>query len=420
MSAPRVPDLPEKTGGPPERTRTDPCHSCHICDEVCPVTPVNADFQGPKSQGPQEWRLRDGGVSVDHSIAACTNCLQCHAACPADVDLMALHTEARAEHVEERGWSLHALRDRLLANYGLLARLGSRVPRLANWAMDNRWLRSLAESVLGITAEREAPEFANETFREWWADRGGPQVESETKRVAYFHGDHANYHQPAVGKSLVRVYEHLGYEVRVPEQRCSGAPMVANGHLEDAERVTRKNVESFDPYIEAGYDVIATCTSCSLTLRETNPREFDVDGVDRLAANTYDAVEYLRMQDELADLELDSAALPDALSYHAPCHARDQGVDGAALPALRAAGVEVAHLGDDCSGMSGTYGWKEERYEDSMAIGEDLFAAAEAVEAEASLTECPTCGMQLEHGTQEETVHPIEVLSTGLDGRRNV
>ncbi|MFB6110788.1 MAG: anaerobic glycerol-3-phosphate dehydrogenase subunit C [Halodesulfurarchaeum sp.] len=409
-----VPGLPEKTGGPPGRTRTDPCHSCHVCDEVCPVAPVNADFPGPSAQGPREWRLRRGGVSVDPSIAACSNCLQCHAACPADVDLMALHTDARAEHVAERT-GRHALRDRLLANYGLLARLGSRVPRLANWAMDNDWLRSLAESLLGITAERPAPEFASRTFREWWDERGGPQVESETRRVAYFHGDHANYHRPEVGRALVRVYEHLGYEVRVPDQRCSGAPMVANGHLEDAKRVTSANVESFRPYLEAGYDVVATCTSCSLTLRETNPREFDVDGVERLSEHTDDAVAYLRKRGELAELELDPEALPDAVSYHAPCHAREQGVDGTALPALEEAGVAVTHLGGECSGMSGTYGWKAERYEDSMAIGESLFEAAESAEAAASLTECPTCGMQLEHGTEETATHPIEVLAAGLD-----
>ena len=69
-----------------------------------------------------------------------------------------------------------------------------------------------------------------------------------------------------------------------------------------------------------------------------------------------------------------------------------------------------------CSGISGTYGWKEEKYDKSMEIGEEMFEHMEAGDGEAGMTECPTCAMQMEHGTGYEINHPIEVLQAALTG----
>ena len=101
--------------------------------------------------------------------------------------------------------------------------------------------------------------------------------------------------------------------------------------------------------------------------------------------------------------------------YHSPCHASAQGVDGASIPVLEDAGVSISDLGDDCSGMSGTYGWKADRYEASMAIGEELFEAMDSAPGNRAMAECPTCAMQMTHGTGYEVTHPIELLAEAMD-----
>jgi glycerol-3-phosphate dehydrogenase subunit C len=274
------------------------------------------------------------------------------------------------------------------------------------------------ERVLGITAEREFPAFATETFREWWSDRGGARVRSEDKRVAYFHGDYANYNTPEVAKAMVRTFEHYGYEVEVPRQRCSGTPMFANGMLDDARRAARFNVETFADLIDEGYDVVCTCTSCSMALRQEYPELFDFEGTERVAAHTWEALEYLRVHEDLAgDLREASVETDESFAYHAPCHARNQGLDGQAVELLADLdGVEVADVGDSCSGISGTYGWKEEHYDTSMKIGEEMFEHMRGVAGETGMTECPTCAMQMEHGTGYEIRHPLEVVAAALTG----
>jgi len=155
-----------------------------------------------------------------------------------------------------------------------------------------------------------------------------------------------------------------------------------------------------------------------MALRQEYPELYSFDGTAAVAANTYEALEYLRVHEdldgELADASVSESEFGD-LAYHAPCHARNQGIDGQAVEVLDdVAGADPEDVGDSCSGISGTYGWKEEKYDVSMAIGEEMFEHMEAVDGETGMTECPTCAMQMEHGTGYEIRHPMEVLDAAL------
>lgn len=400
------------------RPGADNCYKCTACDTSCPVAEVDDDFPGPKFQGPEQWRLkRSEDTDIDESIMSCSNCMRCDSACPSGVPLSQMHNTARGEYVEGMSkLSREYVRNRILANYGRLASIGSRVPRLTNFVMGNRVTKWFNERVLGLTSEREFPAFATQTFREWFEERGGSQVESEDRRIAYFHGDYSNFNTPEVAKALVRVFESFGYEVVVPEQRCSGTPMFANGMLDDARRAAKFNVETFSELVEEGYDIVCSCTSCSMALRQEYPELFDFEGTEQVAAHTYEALEYLRLHEDL-DGALSEAKVEEEseLAYHAPCHARNQGLHRQALELFRELeGVTIEDVGDSCSGISGTYGWKEEKYDYSMEIAEEMFEEMEDAEGTTGMTECPTCAMQMEHGTGYEINHPLEVMEQAL------
>jgi len=423
MSDAGEPTEPEPVSVFPEterdlRPEADACYKCSTCDTNCPVAEVDDDFPGPKFQGPEQWRLkRKGDTDVDPSIMDCSNCMRCDDACPAGVPLSQMHNQARGEYVNEQmsPFSRAYVRNRLLANYRRAAGIASRFPRLTNALMGNRLVRAVGEALLRVTANREFPAFATQTFREWWAKRGGPAVESEEQRIAYFHGCYANYNTPEVAKALVRVYEHFGYQVAVPEQACSGTPMFANGMLGDASRDAERNATSFGELIDEGYDVVCSCTSCSMALRQEYPELFDHDGIAELAANTSEAIEYLRVHEDVEGALAEATVDLPSMAYHAPCHARNQGLARQAVELFAdLEGVQVADVGDACSGISGTYGWKAEKYDTSMAIGEEMFEHMNAVDGETGLTECPTCAMQMEHGTGYEIRHPLELLEAAL------
>jgi glycerol-3-phosphate dehydrogenase subunit C len=400
------------------REGADNCYKCTTCDVSCPVAEVDDEFPGPKFQGPEQWRLkRKGDEDIDPSITSCSNCMRCDSACPSSVPLSQMHNEARGEYVAEQMQKLtpEYVRNRILSNYHTSAWFASKLPRLANFVMNFGPARWIMEKTLGVTNEREFPAFADQTFREWWNERGGAHVENPEKQVAYFHGCYSNFNTPEVAKAMVRVFEHFGYEILVPPQKCSGTPMFANGMLTDARRHAETNVKNLAAAISEGTAVVASCTSCSLSLRQEYPELFDITGIDAVSENTFEALEYLRIYENLAGELSDSEIERKSLGYHAPCHARNQGLDRQAVELFRNLdGAVVEDVGDSCSGISGTYGWKEEKYEKSMEIGEKMFDHMEDTDGDLGMTECPTCAMQMEHGTGYEIYHPLQILEEAL------
>ncbi len=51
-----------------------------------------------------------------------------------------------------------------------------------------------------------------------------------------------------------------------------------------------------------------------------------------------------------------------------------------------------------------------------MKIGKEMFEHMADADATAGLTECPTCSMQMEHGTGYEITHTLEILEAALVG----
>jgi glycerol-3-phosphate dehydrogenase subunit C len=214
---------------------------------------------------------------------------------------------------------------------------------------------------------------------------------------------------------MVRVFEYFDYQVFVPPQKYSGTPMFANGMLDDARRHAETNVEKLAMAINEGADVIASCTSCALSLRQEYPELFDIQDIEAVSANTFESLEYLRGLRESGGRDRRKRSRRAVLRVSAPCHARNQGLHRQAIELFDGLdGVAVEDVEDSCSGISGTYGWKEEKYDTSMQIGAEMFEHMEDAEGDRGMTECPTCAMQMEHGTGYEITHPLQVLEEAL------
>ena len=152
-----------------------------------------------------------------------------------------------------------------------------------------------------------------------------------------------------------------------------------------------------------------------MALRQEYPELFDIEGIEELSERTYEAMEFLRIHEDLHGAIQESEVDPQAFAYHAPCHARNQGLDRQAVELFRELdGALIEDVGESCSGISGTYGWKSEKYETSMKIGAEMFDHMEHAEGDVGMTECPTCAMQMNHGTGYEIRHPLELLEEAV------
>ncbi|HEY53538.1 MAG TPA: anaerobic glycerol-3-phosphate dehydrogenase subunit C [Caldilineae bacterium] len=393
----------------------DECIKCNICTSYCPVAAVTDLFPGPKYAGPQAQRFRENGQphSPDHSVDYCSGCRVCNEVCPSGVKIAELNARARAQIAADQGIPL---RNRVLGRNELLGKVGSIAPSLANFSLHNPVSRVVAEKVMGIAREAPLPRWSTDgTFVDWWNSREDQRLQSD-KKVVYFHGCATMYYEPFIGRAAVAVFEHNGYEVIVPPQNCCGLPMLSNGEFKAAEKLYDNNLRKLGPYAGDGFDIVGTSTSCTLTLKEEAPELLDRHGEDALALKmaVWDIFEWLRELHEAGELRTDFERIDMVLPYHAPCQYRAHRVGKPAMEILSLIpGIDLRESEARCCGIAGTYGYKVEKYQISMEVGEELFSFVREQGDEVEITACDseTCRWQLEHGTDLPSRHPIEILA---------
>jgi glycerol-3-phosphate dehydrogenase subunit C len=73
-------------------------------------------------------------------------------------------------------------------------------------------------------------------------------------------------------------------------------------------------------------------------------------------------------------------------------------------------GHRVIEAAAGCCGLSGSYGFKKEKYETGMKVGEALFRVLRETAADFSSSECGTCRLQMRHGSGKISLHPATVM----------
>lgn len=402
----------------PVELTIDQCIKCNICTTACPVSRVTDLFPGPKYEAPQGGRFRSPRQPTpDRSVDYCSGCRMCNMVCPTGVKIAEMNARARADMVRQNLVPLRLrLRNNTIARSELVGKFGQPLAPLANAALKNKLVRSAMETVMAIHREAPLPAFASQRFTTWFKRHERPA--NLSRQVVYFHGCSTQYYEPRVGRAAVRVLEANGFEVIVPPQNCCGLPLLSNGEFGAARAYHRANVQKMVEYVRRGIPIVGTSTSCTLTLKEEAPELLDMHDEDTrlVAENTFDFNEFLLLLLEQGTLRTDLRPLPLTLPYHAPCQYRGHRLGRPALEVLDLIpGLHVQDSHAACCGIAGTYGYKVEKYEIGMAVGEDLFQMVNDFinQGNDPLVVCDseTCRWQITHATGYPAVHPVELLA---------
>lgn len=414
----------------PVTVTADECLKCNVCNTVCPVARVTDLFPGPKYVGPQAQRFRLArgqpiGASAatvptpDQTVDWCSGCGWCTAACPAGVRIAEMNNQARARM---KLGKRPRLRDWGLGQTDLTGRLGTAFAPLANLVFGSRVLRTVLEATVGIHRDAPFPPFRRRTFATLWKRRGREVrrrgaglagLPPPDRAVVYFHGCAANYYEQHVAAAAVEVLERNGLEVIVPEQVCCGLPLMSNGLYDDARGNAGTNVRTLAEYAGAGYRIVGTSTSCTLTLKSEYREMLDLrdEATAAVGEATWDVMELLLDLHEQGRLDTRFGTLDLELPYHAPCQLRAHGIG---LPALElfalVPGLRALDTDHDCCGIAGTYGLKKEKYGIAMQVGAPLFEKVRRSGASVAACDSETCRWQIEHGSGVPTRHPVEIL----------
>jgi glycerol-3-phosphate dehydrogenase subunit C len=393
----------------------DNCLKCSDCNSVCPMLAANPAYAGPKHLGPELERLRREGLPCDNDwVEYCLGCHRCDLACPNQVNVSELIAAAKARHAKPL---VRKVRDFWFARPGLLGRILSIAPTLSNALLGAKVAKFGMKQVMQITSKRTFPAYAK-------PDLTVPQATgAEAEKVVFFPGCAIRFNQPELARSIAALLQRNGFDTTVSPAGCCGIPALANGDLEEARQRARANIESLGRLVAEGKKIVTSCPSCGHMLKAGMAGLVDDDPMmeskaRQIGEQTYDLAELLMTRSDQGKLDTAFRQEPVQLAYHAPCHQTSQGIGRPWYHLLRQIpGVRIEDLDAGCCGMSGTFGFKEEKYETSMAVGQRLFDRIREAGPDIVVTECATCRMQIEHGAKVTVVHPAELLLKAYGGQ---
>jgi glycerol-3-phosphate dehydrogenase subunit C len=209
--------------------------------------------------------------------------------------------------------------------------------------------------------------------------------------------------------------QSFSVDVVLPPQWCCGLPALGNGNLALAKSFARRNVASLSNYIDAGYDVVYTCTSCGLCLLHDYQGIMDIPEAKKIAENSYDLHEYvLQLIDEKA-VQPVFQAIRRKLAYHIPCHLRALRIGYPAANLMKLIPeLECRILDDVCCGLNGSYGFKMINEATAVQLGRRAVSLIKKTGADGIVADCGSCRMQLGGLSGLTAYDPVEILCESL------
>ncbi|HWC36500.1 MAG TPA: FAD-linked oxidase C-terminal domain-containing protein [Mycobacteriales bacterium] len=358
--------------------------------------------------------VTDGWKSdeVFETLDLCLSCKGCKSDCPINVDMATYKAEFLAHYYEGR------LRPRYAYAMGLImyaARIGARVPGLANFALHGPVVNKLLKKVGGIHPDREAPYFATQTFRDWFAAR--ERVNAGSPKVVLFPDTFTNHFHTDVAKAVCEVIEAAGFEVTIPPKvLCCGRPLFDYGMLGRARKLFLEVLETLDEQITEGLPMIVPEPSCGASFRdeliEMLPNERQAQ---RLAQSTLTLAEFL---DRYApEAQLPTIARKALVQKH--CHHQSVMGFDAEEKLFKRIGLDAELPATGCCGLAGSWGFEAEKYQISMDCGERVLfpKVRDASPDTVLLADGFSCRTQIEQGTGRRAMHVAQLIQAALPGR---
>jgi len=393
----------------------DICAGCRRCYNLCPSFTHLLDTIDEHDGDIAALSVEEDRRTVD----LCFGCKLCYPLCPYTpphrwaVDFPLLMQQARVARADREGV---AFRDRVLGNAELLGRIGSAVPAVSNWVNQNRAVRWAMEKTLGVDRRRRLPRYTRR-FSRWFRRQTPPAGVGRSGRVALFYTTPVEFTGADVGIAAVRVLWRSGVEVRCPEQVCCGMPALDGGDVAGATRRARRNLETLGRAVDAGCDIVVPGPTCSRMLKQEYPRLLPGAETERVVARVHDLGQYLVKLHVEGKLEQSFATSLGRVAYHAPCHLRVQEIGFKARDLLRLVPGTTVEVLERCTGMDGTWGFKREFYDASLAVARPLLRDVDALDPDAVVSDCPLAALQIEQARGRRVYHPVEALLAAYEGR---
>jgi glycerol-3-phosphate dehydrogenase subunit C len=400
----------------------DICHGCRRCFNLCNAFPLLFDVIDESETMELDSVDKKVYWDVVDNCYLCDMCFmsKCPYVPPHEWDLDFPHLMLRAKAVKFEKNEVKQ-RDKLITSTDRIGKLASIpiVVNVVNAANQNKTIRRVLDSQLGIHNEAVIPAYHTETARKKFAqqkhDASGVQACGETTgKVAIFTTCYGNYNRPDLVNDLVDVLEHNNVAVTMAsKENCCGMPKLELGDLKEVERLKNNNIPQLVKLIDEGWDVIAPVPSCVLMFKQELPLMFpDDEEVAKVRDAIFDPFEYLMLRHKSKLLKTEFKGELGQVSYQVACHLRVQNIGLKTKEVLELIPNTSVNAIERCSGHDGTYALKSEFHDIAKKIAKPVVNRVKKAEADVFSSDCPMAADHIASGLEDESnvKSPISLL----------
>jgi FAD/FMN-containing dehydrogenase/Fe-S oxidoreductase len=351
------------------------------------------------------------------TLKLCVSCKACRHECPTGVDMAKMKIEVLAARVAKRGLTL---RDRFVGYLPRYAGLAATFAPLFNLRNNVPFLRTLFETMAGISAKRTLPAFRRDVFRVD-SEAVGPD---DGREVVLFADTFNRIYERENLDAALRVLVEGGYRVHIPKPAsgrrplCCGRTFLSAGLVDAARAELDRLVATYAPFAARGVPIIGLEPSCLLTLRDELLSLRSDEAAKSIAAHALLFEEFLVREAGAGRLKLAFGPVAGKVLVHGHCHQKSFGAFKPVEQVLRLIpDLKVELVESSCCGMAGAFGYGAETYDASIQMAEAslLPAVRRADEATLVVADGTSCRHQIKDGTERSARHAARVLAMSLD-----
>ncbi|HVW96164.1 MAG TPA: FAD-binding and (Fe-S)-binding domain-containing protein [Mucilaginibacter sp.] len=360
----------------------------------------------------QGEEIKNGWKSheVKNALDLCLACKGCKGDCPVNVDMATYKSEFLSHYYEGR------LRPRTAYAFGLIywwSRVASKMPGLVNFLTQNPFTGAIAKKLAGVAQQRRIPQFAGQTFREWFVNNQAPY--QARPKVILWADTFNNFFKPETLVAGKEVLEAAGFEVTIPKKiLCCGRPLYDFGMLNKAKALLREIMFSLKEEIKNEMPIVGLEPSCVAVFRDELVNLFpDNEDAKRLQQQVFTLAEFL----EKKAPDFNIPVLKSKAVVHGHCHHKAIMKMDSDKQLLNKLQLDYELMDSGCCGMAGYFGYGEgSHYEVGKAAGERVLlpnvrkAAADTI----IMADGFSCREQIEQETGRKGLHTAQVLQMAL------
>ena len=359
----------------------------------------------------EDWDHRE----IYYILDECLGCKGCKSECPSGVDIARMKSEFLQHWYDKHGIPL---RTRLIAYIAEINRIGSMVPALFNFVVNNRFTSSILKGATGFAQGRSIPALYKTTLRKWASKNLKTLNPPDPRgRVCLFIDEFTNYNDTETGIATIRLLTSLGYEVVTASHGVSARTFISKGLVRAARKTIRKNIMSLSGLISEDLPLIGIEPSAILGFRDEYPELAGSDlkeSAKMIAANSYMVEEFISREFRAGKIDRSLFAEDEVfVLVHAHCQQKAIISSAPTIEMLSIpANYKVKEIPSGCCGMAGSFGYEKEHFELSNKIGELILFPEIRKCSENTIISAPgtSCRHHIKDGTGKTARHPAVVL----------